>query len=60
MALVQQSWRHPAQAKLFGMVILKCPVRAQLFVEAFVQNIGPENPHWQMGVDRLRLETFAT
>jgi hypothetical protein len=41
MALVQCSWCGPAQAELFRAVILKCPVRAQLFVEAFVRNLGP-------------------
>ena len=59
MALVQRSWCHPAQAELFGTVILKCPVRVQLFVEAFVRNIGPSNPLQKMGVDRLRLESFV-
>ena len=58
-AQVQRSWRHPAQAKLFGTVTLKCPLRAQLFVEAFVRNIGPGNPCWHMGADRLRLECFV-
>src|SRR6266849_3153822 len=59
MALVQRSWCYPAQVKLFGMVILKCPVHAQLFVEAFVRNIGPGNPLRRMGVGRLRLEIFV-
>jgi hypothetical protein len=59
MALVRRSWCYPAQVELFGTVILKCPVRAQLFVEAFVRNIGPASPHWRMGVDRLHLETFV-
>lgn len=59
MALVQRSWCHPAQAELFGTVILTCPVRVQLFVEAFVRNIGPGNPLQKMGVDRLRLESFV-
>lgn len=58
-ALVQRSWHHPAQIRLFGTVTLKCPVRAQLFVEAFVRNIGPGNPRWQMGMGRLRLERFV-
>jgi hypothetical protein len=59
MALVQRSWCHPAQVQLFGTVVLKCPVRAQLFVEAFVRNIGPGSPHWRMGVSHLCLETFV-
>lgn len=59
MALVQRSWCHPAQSELFGTVILKCPIRTQLFVEAFVRNIGPGNPLRRMGVDRVHLENFV-
>jgi hypothetical protein len=58
-ALVQRSWCRPAQVELFGTVILKCPIRVQLFVEAFVRNIGPGNPLWNMGIDRLPLESFV-
>ena len=58
MALVQRSWCHPAQVQLYGTVILKCPVRTQLLVEAFVRNMGPGNPSRRLGVDRLRLEIF--
>jgi hypothetical protein len=59
LALVQRSWCHPAQAELFGTVVLKCPIRAQLFVEAFVRNMGPGNPLWHLGIDRLHLENFV-
>jgi len=59
MALVQRSWCYPAQSELFGTVILNCPICAQLFVEAFVRNIGPGNPCGRMGIDRLHLETFV-
>lgn len=59
MALVQRSWCYPAQVVLFGTIILKCPVRAQLLVEAFVRNIGPGNPLRHMGINRLRLESFV-
>jgi hypothetical protein len=58
-ALVQRTWCCPAQVRLFGSVTLKCPLRAQLFVEAFVRNIGPGNPCWRMGMDRLHLECFV-
>ena len=58
-ALVQRSWCYPTQVRLFGAVTLRCPVRTQLFVEAFVRNIGPGNPRWRMGMDRLRLECFV-
>src|SRR5882762_137434 len=59
MALVQQSWCYPAQIELFGTVVLKCPIRAQLFVEAFIRNIGPGNPLKRIGIGRLRLECFV-
>jgi hypothetical protein len=59
MALVQRSWCHPAQSELFRTVVLKCPVRAQLFIEAFVRNIGPGNPLWRMGINRVRLESLV-
>jgi hypothetical protein len=59
MALAQRSWCYPAQVALFGSVVLTCPVRTQLFVEAFVRNMGPGNPLRRMGVDRLRLECFV-
>jgi hypothetical protein len=58
-ALVQRSWCDPAQAELFRAVILKCPVRAQLFVEAFVRNLGPDNPATRRGAQRLHLERFV-
>jgi hypothetical protein len=59
MALVQRSWCYPAQAELFSTVILKCPIRIQLFVEAFVRNIGPGNPLWNLRIGRLHLESFV-
>ena len=59
MALVQRSWCYPAQAELFSTVILKCPIRMQLFVEAFVRNIGPGNPLWSLRIGRLHLENFV-
>jgi hypothetical protein len=58
-ALVQRSWCDPAQAELFRAVILKCPVRAQLFVKAFVRNLGPDNPATRRGAQRLHLERFV-
>jgi hypothetical protein len=59
MALVQRSWCYPAQVELFRAVILKCPLRAQLFVEAFVRNLGPGNPAIRRGVNRLPLERYV-
>ena len=59
MALVERSWCYPAQVELFRAVVLKCPVRAQLFVEAFLQNLGPGNPLIRKGVKRLRLEMYV-
>lgn len=59
MALVQRSWCHPVQLELFRAVILKCPVRAQLFVAAFVQNLGPGNPSIRSGANRLPLERYV-
>jgi hypothetical protein len=56
---VQRSWCYPAQAELFSTVILKCPIRIQLFVEAFVRNIGPGNPLWNLRIGRLHLESFV-
>jgi hypothetical protein len=59
MALVQRSWCYPAQVELFRAVILKCPVRAQLFVEAFIRNLGPGNPVMRRGSQRLHLERYV-
>jgi len=58
-ALVQRSWCYPAQVELFRAVILKCPLRAQLFVEAFVRNLGPGNPAIRRGVNCLPLERYV-
>jgi hypothetical protein len=59
MALVQRSWCEPVQRELFRAVILKCPIRAQLLVEAFVRNIGPGNPFKRRGAGRSPLENFV-
>jgi len=59
MALVERSWCYPAQVELFRAVVLKCPVRAQLFVEAFLRNLGPDNPLIRSGIKRLPLEMFV-
>jgi len=59
MALVQRSWCYPVQLELFRAVILKCPVCAQLFVAAFVQNLGPGNPSIRSGTNRVPLERYV-
>jgi hypothetical protein len=59
MALVQRSWCEPEQRELLRAVIFKCPVRVQLFVEAFIRNLGPGNPLIRKDVYRSRLETFV-
>jgi hypothetical protein len=59
LALVQRSWCHPAQRELFRAIVLKCPVRMQLFIDALVRNIGPANPPIRRGHNRLCLERLV-
>lgn len=57
LSLTQRSWQSIAQAELFGNVWISSALQSQHFINAFMCNIGPENP--QKRHNRVPLETFV-